>query len=426
MPRRKLFLWLARLLVAGVCLAVLLSGVSGIPFHPDESTYLFLAQDARLYTTNPLAMSWKADKIGDQWQHYRLVEAPVSRMLIGLGLSLLGQHPLPTDWDWSKDLEANRQAGALPSDGQLWAGRFFLSLLLLPGLALLYVAGREAGGEATGLLAALLFGLSALTQLHARRVMGEAALSFSVILAAAAFVLGGRRAWLAGLCMALAFNSKHSALPLLPVGLLAVVWIPGEKLSWRRGIVAAGQYIGVFVLVTVALNPFLWRDPAGAVMAALRERQTLVQGQMADVERLAPDHVLRTPGQRGLAVLVNLYFSPPQFAEFGNVREYTAAAEQAYLAAPWHSWLRGLWGGGLLLILTLVGVLFSLVRLRHMQAARRRAVTLLLLCTLALLAGILFIVPMPWQRYVMPLAPFTSLWQGLVFARPDQTKKAPF
>lgn len=407
-----------------VCLAAIFSGIETIPFHPDESTNLYLAQDFGRLVASPGALAWRAEAVGNLMQHYRLVDAPVTRYLLGAGLMLPGQSPLPIDWNWGQSYTANRQAGALPSPGQLWAGRFFLSLLLIPGMALLYLLGRRLGGEVTGLLAVLLFGLSALTQLHARRAMGEASLTFSIILATAGFILGGRRAWLAGLCMALAFNSKHSALPLLPVGLLAVLWIPERKLTWGKAASALVQYLGVFTLVTWALNPFMWRSPINALTAALNERQALVTAQTADVQRMAPELVLHSPGQRLLAVTVNLYFAPLQFGEFGNVRQEIASAELAYLAAPWHTGLRSLWGGGFLLTLTLAGVLLSLWGLPRAGPTHRRALALLLLCTLALLSGILLIVPLPWQRYVVPLVPLAALWQSLVFARPVKQKTA--
>jgi hypothetical protein len=99
------------------------------------------------------------------------------------------------------------------------------------------------------------------------------------------------------------------------------------------------------------------------------------------------------------------------FAETGNYRQATAAAEAAYRAAPGLALDRGLGEAAFLLAATLLG-LITAVRQAWRAAARRRVLLLFLLATLFQSAGLLLAVPLPWQRYSLPLVPFACLWAG--------------
>jgi 4-amino-4-deoxy-L-arabinose transferase-like glycosyltransferase len=397
--------------------AFALWGIERIPFHPDESTQLYMSSDFELLFSHPLSMAWTSDQAGDARLHMRLVDVPLTRYLLGLGRSLLGVPALPADWDWSKTWEQNRSAGALPDLRLLLAGRLVLTMLLPFSLLLIYKIGSRLHGVSTGLLAALFLGLNALVLLHDRRAMAEAALTFGVLLALWTFFAGNRRPWLVGLGLAIAFNAKQTGLALLPVGLLAVVLpetgpLPVKPLGWRRLMIVWGQMLVVFGLVTWLLNPFLWRQPLQAVQAAIVERRELQKRQQADFKRLLPGVALDSPSQRLAALLANLYFVPPAFAEAGNYSLQTQASEQAYLANPAHNLLRGLPGGGLFFALNLIGVVLACLRLRRALPVQQRALALLLLSSLFLVLGIFWLAPLPWQRYVIPLAPISCLWSA--------------
>ncbi|MEW5869519.1 MAG: phospholipid carrier-dependent glycosyltransferase [Chloroflexota bacterium] len=388
-------------------------GISSVPFHPDESTQFYNSSDFELLFTNPLSMAWSPDRADDLHMHYRQLDAPFTRYLLGLGRWLAGKSALPVDWDWSKTWEENRLAGALPDPGLLFAGRLAITLLLPLSVCLLYLIGSNLGGAPTGVLAAGLLGLNALVLLHNRRAMAEGALTLGILFAMWTFLQANRRPWLAGLGMALAFAAKQSALALLPVGLLAVAWPPsGSEGRLRRAASGLAQYLGVFILVTLALNPLLWRSPIQASKIAWEQRQDLLQRQVADTQRLAPEHVLDSPGKRILVLVANLYLAPPAFAEVGNYQDETAPAEAAYLAIPGHNLLRNLIGAGLFMVLTLFGLATALLAIPKTGAARRKTILLLLSATLLQALILILAVPLPWQRYVMPLLPFVCLWSA--------------
>lgn len=389
-------------------------GAMDVPFHPDESTQLYMSSDFDLLFTRPQSMAWDPAKEADLRQRYRELDAPLTKYLLGMARSLAGEAALPADWDWSQDWETNRQSGALPSTALLRAGRMGITLLLPLSMLLLFLAGQRVGGLCTGLLAAILLGSSALVLLHGRRAMAEGPLVLGVCLAVWGFVEGDRRPWLAGLGAALAFNAKQSALALFPVGLLAVCWLPAATESRARPLLRnLGSYLGVFALLTFALNPLWWNNPINALRASWMARQELLAKQ---TNNTASPQYLGSISQRAMVMIANLTIAPLGFYEVGNYREQTLSSEQAYLAQPLHKLLRGPAGGGIFLVLAILGFILGLRDLRQAEAARRRAILLLCLATLAQVAGLLIWLPLSWQRYVLPVTPLLCLWCAYSFS----------
>jgi hypothetical protein len=177
------------------------------------------------------------------------------------------------------------------------------------------------------------------------------------------------------------------------------------------------QYLGAFVVLCVALNPFIWHYPFQAAQAALAARKDLLARQVADTQRLAPQHLLQTPAERSAALLVNLFLAPPSFSEWGNYSQETAQAEQAYLQIPGSNLMRGLAAGGVMLALALVGLALALLNLRRVSAEEKRTLLLLILITFIQAAVLVLVVPLSWQRYTIPLVPFVCLWQAYALAR---------
>jgi hypothetical protein len=446
-----------------------LSGLQAVPFHPDESTQLFMSADFNAVLTNPLQLTFHPNAKGDLKQHYRLIDAPLTRYILGFGRTIGGFPALRADWDWSKTWDENAQAGALPNEDLLYAGRVAVTLLLPLGLLFLYLTGKQVEGGMTGLWATLLLGLNALMLLHGRRAMAEGALIFGVAFFLWSLFQGDRRPWLTGLAIAIAFNAKQSTLALLPVGLLAVAWLPGgASIDLRKIGVNIAEYLGVFILLTFALNPVFWNSPVQTIQIAIHERHDLLERQVADTQRLAPEKVLDSPRERLVAILANLYATPPMFYEVGNYIEETQSAEVEYLKKPGHGLFRGLAGGGVMLFITLFGFAMSLLYLRAIGDApreppeglpvryadqkplpepvsgseryretfgrsengsfqtfstlrnprdrKRRAIILLVIASAAQFSALLLAVPLPWQRYVIPLVPFAALWAGIGLA----------
>jgi hypothetical protein len=400
------------LLVLAAISAAYLSGVAAVPFHPDESTQLFTSGDVELLLKQPADLFWRAESENDLRQRYRELDAPFTHYLIAGGRWLAGLPALPVDWDWSKTWQENQQAGALPSPELLLAGRFAVAALFPFSVLFLFLATRRVTNEFTAWTAALLLASNTLVLLHTRRAMAEGGLVFTVTLTMWVLVKARKRPWLAAIPAALAFCAKQSLLALAPVGILAVLWPLAQepvKLTRNRSIRLFSQSLlfgAIFIVIVVSLNPFLWAEPVPAFQAAMRSRQALASAQVGD----RTEQALNTPGRRIISLVGSLYLTPPMIAETSNYLANTRAAETAYLANPLHTLFRTIPGGGLLLMIGLSGFILCGLRVVKPGEPARHGLILLLAATLLQSLALLVLIPLPWQRYYLPVVPFACLW----------------
>lgn len=409
-PTRSLLAFLAVLAIISVWY---LNGVTGVPFHPDESTQLFTSMDADLFWKQLPALFWNPHKEGDLRQRYRELDAPLTHSLIAAGRWIAGQLALAVDWDWGKTWQENNLRGALPTQGQLLAGRYGVAALFPFSVLFLFLAARRVSSDFTAWTAALLLASNTLVLLHTRRAMAEGALLCTTVFLMWALVRFERFPWLSAVPAALAFCAKQTLGALIPVSLLAAVWQVScdDPLSERlkRGFRNMVLFGAVLLVVIALLNPFLWERPLEAAQAALRARQALVTAQSSD----RPAQALNTPGKKIIGLLGSLYLTPPQFAETGNYAPETHPSEEIYLANPLHSLLRTTVGGGILLALGIFGLIAAIRQAFTAPPEAKRRLALLLAATVALVAALFLLVPLPWQRYYLPLVPFACLWSAL-------------
>ena len=407
-PPRVYLSWIALVVIS----LLYLSGVAQTPFHPDESTYLFMSRDFVTLWTHPLSLSWQPGQEASAPQRYRELDAPLNSYLIGLGEVLTGTPPLAADWDWSKTWAQNKADGGLPTAAQLLVGRLSVAILFPFSLWLIYATGSQVGGWLTGLLSAAFFATNALVLLHTRRAMEESALVFGVCLSLWALTRVKDQPWLMAIATAIAFNAKQTALPLALAGFLAVAWTSWQK---RKQIGAILKAVGVFCLIfggiTLLLNPFLWSHPIQAALAAGEARLALTQSQTTATFSKVPAQVLYNPFLRAAAGIANSFILPPAFEDVGNYSQQLASSELAYLRVPWDNLFRGPVAGAILLILAATGLVLYIVKLVPSKAvAWRWAIFLAFLMEGGLL---ILTLSLPYQRYWMPLVPFTCLWSGL-------------
>lgn len=404
--------------ILGTILAVLtifyMLGIRGVPFHPDESTQLFMSADLETAFTNPCLLAWQANREDDLRQHYRELDAPLTRYVIGIGRMLAGLPALKTDWNWSLDWDANEQNGALPNPSLLLAGRLAVGVFFPFSLLLIFLAGRRLGGRITGWVAFILMAGNALLLLHTRRAMAEGGLVFTICLTITFLVSFEERPWLAAIPAALAFNAKQSAGVMALVVLLAACWsLPGKSSPWRWRFKNLGISLAVLAIITVILNPFLLNHPLQAAGAAMDARQDLLTRQVETMQSVAPGQVLDSIPLRAGSLIAHLWITPPAIAEVANYLEQTQAAQNAYLANPLHSLFRGLAGGGLLLGLSLAGFILAAMRIRKINPIDRRRSILFLLIPVLQFVALAWLVPLPTQRYAIPLVPSGCLLCGM-------------
>ncbi len=410
-----------KIILAAVLIACSLfywAGLSQTPFHPDESTQIFMSSDVELFLANPANLFWLPEKAHDLRQHYRELDAPLTRTWVGLARLITRQPALPNDWVWSLNWAANVANGALPSTALLLTARFAIALLFPFTLWLMWSAGKKLLGNSGAWLALLLTASSALVLIHTRRAMAEGWLVFAVALFI--WVLACRihsPVWL-GTASALAFCAKQSAAPLLIIAalILLVTWVRQKarfKTVLRQGVLFTLTAGGLILL----LHPFLWLHPVQAVRGAVQTRRELLDLQVAMFRNLNPDSVLDTPAKRTLGSLANLFFTPPAIEETANYIADLEPGRSNYLARPVHNLFRGLRGGALFFTLFVFGVAFTLGKMRkNISEPQNQAWLWVLLSFVALGGGVIGMAPLPFQRYIMPLAPFTFLYAAATLA----------
>lgn len=391
-----------------------ISGVSKVPFHPDESTLIYMSADFENLFSDPLSMSWKAgDPIPDTVR-YRMIDAPITRYLLGFGRSINKKTAPQVDWDWSATWEENAIAGALPDERLLLTERLVVASLFPLTILLLYLIGLKFDGRFLGILIVLLFSLNPLILLHTRRAMAEGVLVFGLVLTLYFMLNLEKYPFLVGLTAALAFNAKHSAFVLIPIGFFAVCWpIFSNSRSFSRLASNTFQYLSGLFLLTLLLNPFLWHNPATAAFKALEQREALLAKQQADFTEWFPGQVLESPVERATVMLAQIIIAPPIFAEVGNYLEDTRKTEIEYLQTPGNVVGRNLISGGLLLGSMFLGSLILIRRILICGPGKHRNSTILLLSMAVLMVGYILLIPLAWQRYSVPLIPFTSIIAGI-------------
>jgi 4-amino-4-deoxy-L-arabinose transferase-like glycosyltransferase len=428
MTRLRRLLWMGLWAAWALYAAAMLATLPLVPFHPDESTHIFLSNDfdTLVWQLNPAAVTWSAPGMLPYVNHYRLIEAPLSRYLIGLSRTLTGQHAqhLAVDWNWSGDWAANVAAGAVPNPLLLFVARLPSTLGTLFGALLVFAIGRRTGGWVAGVTAAALYMTNGALWLHGRRAMSEGLTIFTILLAVWVILRWSKHAVWVGAAVALATAAKLTGLLLLPAALLAV-YLSHRRASSRRQWRTALWLIVSFCLVSLILNPALWAPPAGVLSSMLLHRTTLLGEQVAAF-RSVGGPIVDGPIERAVALLYELFLAPLQFWETGNYVAFTAAAETYYQTFPWHTWFRAsstignLLTGGAFAILAVAGAAFSALsvwrpRRRLALPGPRRDLVLLAVATAGVLAA-LFALPIAWQRYYVPLLPLVCVWAGLGLA----------
>ena len=96
----------------GVLLLLLFSigyflGVKQVPFHPDESTNLYMSSDLSAFFNNPARLFWTPENSDELRMRYRVLDAPLNRYLVEISRTLNRQTALESDWDWSKTWDEN-------------------------------------------------------------------------------------------------------------------------------------------------------------------------------------------------------------------------------------------------------------------------------------------------------------------------------
>ena len=412
MPKKIKENWIFILLLA--TLTVFYSyGIFLVPFHPDESTHIYMSQDLEILSSRPLSLSWEPGLPFSNEIMLRSLGAPLSKYLIGFGRLLTDTPRLSADWIWSLSWNENVAAGAYPSARLLVTSRAITTSLLIISLIFLYATIKKNFTITTSLLAVIFLGLNPLFLLHGRRAMNEALVLMGVCFFLWALSRENIRPWLIGLALATAFNAKQSAIALLPIGIIAVCR-PFKIRSKPNIIVKRLAVFSLFFLaLTYLLNPFFWKYPLQASQYSFKITSELQANQLKDYYPSPDDGKKQTLPYRTLALFSNLFLTSPSTAEVANYINEIEDQEETYFSFPLHPLGRSFLIASILIVLTLSGFIIGIRSIITHNESTPPATSLLLLATILQFFFILFFLPLPWQRYIVPLLPFTSIWAAI-------------
>lgn len=421
-------------IVIAAALAVNLSTLRSVPFHPDESSWILMSADfdVAVLHRSPASLAVVNEQPHTQIIEYRLLNGPVAKGLIGAVRWFAGYGPdsIPQDFLWGVPWSEN--LAAIPSANLLNAARWPMAVLNAISAGLMLLIGRRVGGPLAGLVAALLFVFDPLMLLHNRRAMAESSLIFGILLcvfctlraiAARQKRRGYSLPWsiALGLAMAFAMASKQNAIVIIPACLLTMMLVHDQR-QWpailATVIVAAGVLFGM-------LNPMLWQQPGFAVGRMWQVRAALVDNQVRVVQASEPAKVLPNAVARLAAAFDQAFIAAPAAWDADVYLDQLEPDFRAYMSVPQHGALRTRFAMIAIVVFTLIGLLHLLAGLTHGANSARAANALILLWLVASLAFVLVFVPLLWQRYFLPTQPLIPLLAGLGVARTLELLRQP-
>jgi 4-amino-4-deoxy-L-arabinose transferase-like glycosyltransferase len=392
--RRRLFdgLFIAVLIV------YLLAGIRAVPFHGDESTIIYMSHDWWTLWRDPLSLRYQPDILPSPAamdQDLRVLNGVLSKYAIGALLSAAGfpESALNTPWNWEIDWWENLYYGALPSLPVLFISRLSSALFAALGLAFFFAAAKKLLGRGGGHLATLILTLLPAFLLNSRRAMFEGAFLFGMgfLLLMTLRLLqrpDQRWRWVGlGVAAGLVVAAKHTGVFwAASVGIVVIVYTV-KRPAWFTA--NAGLSVLVALGVFFALNPVWWGDPTQAP-SLIRRRAGLFSGQIKEADKLFATPLDRVVG------LVALPVGPPQYEEDyrHDWRDYIGPEIDLYEDSVMRG---GAWPLGLAAAFALIG--FVVLNVRR-QAVAFAVIGLFVFNALVLL----FVNPLAWQRYYLPLA----------------------
>jgi len=383
-------------------------GMDFVPFHPDESTQIFMSEDSFDFIKDPFSLSYSPDSDLSSKIIYRAIDMPLTRYLIGFARFITNSPGLQSDWDWALTWKQNLKTGAFPSQSLLKTARIIPTLLIPLSIYLFYFSIRKILPKPPALIAVIFLGLNPLILLHGRRAMAESALLFGITLFLWSVTRDRIKSVLIGVAIAIAFNAKQTGIFLIPAGIIAVCVLPDEDQNLKNMLGRIAVIMAVFMTITLLLNPYYWKAPFSAIIFGFQTRAHLLDLQLIDHLGGYSPNIFR----QVLNLISNVFILPPAVSEIDNYLGPLTRQIQVYREILPHSWGRNLIGGSIQLTIFLSGFyVFSRRYSSHSKAIKSNLI-LILITTLSLVIGILFFLPLPWQRYFIPLIPLVAFWFG--------------
>lgn len=405
----------------GLLAVYILAGIPLVPFHGDEATLIFMGSDfyyhAQGNTPEIYYQEWD-NLTGDEAteQQLRLANGTVNKYLYG-AISYLNDYQfadINQQWQWGSGWDWNHTNGHVPSEGLLYLGRVVSSILLIVSAIAIFGIGHVLWGDLVVYFASAYYVLNPAILLNGRRAMMESGmLAFTLLAVWMALLVLKHRAWwqylLLGIFSGLAVASKHtSAVTIFAIfvacaGYFVVTNLkqPNHLFRPMINLVVSGL---MSLLVFFALNPAWWSNPIAAGQTVLELRQDLLSGQVGFFGGYE-NFQEQANGFVNQALIVF-----PMHVENDYDGFYTRQLEriQTYDSSLLSGVSLGGSTVGAILIVALMCIgLFVLWRNDTSSAS------IMTIWLVAMLVLTLFITPLEWQRYYIPIYPVIALLGAL-------------
>ena len=431
--RTKNFFWLHTawvLLLAGYILV----GTHAVPFHGDESTTIWMSEDFDTLMLNGdfESVYYEDPPRRTTEQHLRIITGNFSKLVMGGAWSSNGLQveDLNEQWVWSPDLDIvwNRANGHAPSEDLLFYTRLSSALLTALSAVLVFATVRFIGytlfkshiaTNGAAWLASGFYATNPAVLLNGRRAMFEGGLLFGLSLVAWLIFRIQRKskmtivdAILLGIGTGLALTTKHSAaftITILYAGLL--ITFVSHVATWQqRGQVLAkvGASTAIALIVMYILSPMWWLNPLAMPTTTIEERQQILD------EQVALFGGYESFSERIMGLWDESIAIQPQYAEaeywfsFDGFSQEVENYESLMTAGI-------ISGNHIVVVVVRLGLILTGIGacVFNIQKFKWNNGAMLLFWAAGMTIITLITVPLPWQRYYLPLQIPLSVLMGV-------------
>ncbi len=377
-------------------------GITSVPFHPDETTQIFMSSDFdKIVTGNVKELFYNENDAINSMQNYRLLDSPVTRYMIGIGRFLTHSPKLEIDWNWSGSWSDNKSA--LPNAKLLNISRLSIAIFLPVTILLYYIIIKKLFGFPISALSTFLLMTNSIILLHSRRAMAESGLLFFIEISLFALIfMPNKYLFFTAIPIAFGLNTKQSLLPLLVIGFVFIAY--KAKSNIKTMVLQSTLFILLIGSIFYFLNPVIWEKPLTGISAMLSKRSALTTNQMNGIAIDTPNFILNNPIERFVGIFGQLFVVKPAIQDIANYETELQNEIIEYNKNILHSGFgRNIFMGSLIFIFFCIGVFCEF----SIQNSQKFLVFSLMVF---FIIEILIFFPIPFQRYYIPLIPFSMIY----------------
>lgn len=377
-------------------------GIASVPFHPDETTQIFMSSDFdKIVTGNVKELFYNENDTDNSMQNYRLLDSPVTRYMIGIGRFLTNSPKLEIDWNWSGSWNENKSA--LPNVKLLNISRLSIAIFLPVTILFYYLINKKLFGFPISALSTFLLMTNSIILLHTRRAMAESGLLFFIEISLFALLfIPNKYLFLTAIPIAFGLNTKQSLLPLFVIGFVYIAY--KAKSNKKTMVLQSTLFILLIGSIFYFLNPVIWERPITGISDMLSKRSALTTNQVNGIALDTPNFILQNPIDRFVGIFGQLFVVEPAIQDIANYETGLENEIIKYNKNILHSGFgRNILMGSLIFIFFCIGV-FCEYSNNNLQKF------LVFSMMILLIIEILIFFPIPFQRYYVPLIPFSMVY----------------